>query len=206
MTEQNTSISEKNKLIIDREKIAPFLLRVFCRPSYHHRLDDYTPEHLPIDDEIANLIKKVNQDASRPNARLSFKLAYIDNLRGRYVFKELGVVHNSTSSTDDGKNLDDARFVIGDLLDVTVLYEALSDSVIERHESLRDRDRDHDNRYRGGGSGRNFRTRVDNNRDYRDRARNRDSERDHDRDRNGSRRIDRRDDRRDGGRSFRDRR
>jgi len=158
--------------------------------------------------EIANLIKKVNQDASRPNARLSFKLAYIDNLRGRYVFKELGVVHNSTSSTDDDKNLDDARFVIGDLLDVTVLYEALSDSDLERRESLRDRDRDHDNsnRYRGGGSGRNFRTRVDNNRDYRDWARNRDSERDHDRDRNGSRRIDRRDDRRDGGRSFRDRR
>ncbi|CAJ0758928.1 20386_t:CDS:2, partial [Entrophospora sp. SA101] len=65
----------------------PFLLRMFCRPSYHHRPDDYTPERLPIDDEvqiytwkdatlkeIANLIKEVNQDANRPNARLSFNL------------------------------------------------------------------------------------------------------------------------------------
>ncbi|CAJ0645483.1 4226_t:CDS:2 [Entrophospora sp. SA101] len=238
MTEKNIPTSGKKKLAIDREKTAPFLLRIFCKPSYHHRIDDYTPEHLPIDDEvqiytwkdatlkeIANLIKEVNKDAKRPKARLSFKLVYIDNLRGRYIFKELGVVSNSASSIDDDKNLDDARFVIGDFLDVAIFYGAPPPGrIIERRgENLRDRNiRDFENRDRvgggglgvgagaggvaGGGGGRNLHTGVGKNnnniRDYRDRERNQDIERDRDHGRNAlrddRRGDDRRDDRRDG--------
>ncbi|CAG8651887.1 3206_t:CDS:2 [Funneliformis caledonium] len=122
----------KPKLVIDREKTVPFLLRMF------YRIDDFTPEHLPTEDEvqiytwkdatlkeISNLIKEVVQDANRPNARLSFKLVYIDNLRGKYAFKELGTIHNVTSSTtpeQEGINLDDARFVIGDFIDVAIFF------------------------------------------------------------------------------------
>jgi len=72
--------------------------------------------------EISNLIKEVVQDANRPNAKLSFKLVYIDNLRGKYAFKELGTIHNVTSSEHDEINLDDARFVIGDFLDVAIYF------------------------------------------------------------------------------------
>ncbi|CAG8602028.1 8714_t:CDS:2, partial [Racocetra fulgida] len=73
---------------------------------------------------IANLFKEVNFESTRPNARISFKLVYIDNLRGKYAFKDLGTVHNMTSTSDDDINLDDARFVIGDFLDVGVFHGA----------------------------------------------------------------------------------
>ncbi|CAG8655137.1 881_t:CDS:2 [Acaulospora morrowiae] len=134
----NTRITAggKDKLVVDREKTVPFLLRMFWRQGNHHRPDDYTPEHLPTENEvqiytwkdatlkeIANLFREVNAEANQPNARLSFKLVYVDNLRGKYTFKDLGIVHNLTSSSEDGTNLDDARFVIGDFLDVAIFYE-----------------------------------------------------------------------------------
>jgi len=212
MTETNSG--GKQKLVVDREKTVPFLLRMFYRLNHHHRVDDFTPEHLPTEDEvqiytwkdatlkeISNLIKEVVQDANRPNAKLSFKLVYIDNLRGKYAFKELGTIHNVTSSEHDEINLDDARFVIGDFLDVAIYFGPPPRPIERRSSVLRDRNRERD---RGG---RNYRG-IGNDRD-RDRDRERDRERDRgdrDRDRNGMRiERDRRDERRD-NRSFRDRR
>ncbi|CAG8441618.1 16405_t:CDS:2 [Acaulospora morrowiae] len=153
----NTRITAggKDKLVVDREKTVPFLLRMFWRQGNHHRPDDYTPEHLPTENEvqiytwkdatlkeIANLFREVNGEANQPNARLSFKLVYVDNLRGKYTFKDLGMVHNLTSSSEDGTNLDDARFVIGDFLDVAIFYGPPPRSIERRNSLARDRNRD----------------------------------------------------------------
>ncbi|KAF0436898.1 Sin3 associated polypeptide p18-domain-containing protein [Gigaspora rosea] len=194
--QNSTSTTGKNKLVVDRENTVPFLLRMFWQQGAHHRPEDYTPDHLPTENEIqlytwkdatlkeiANLIKEVNFESTRSNARISFKLVYIDNLRGKYAFKDLGTVYNMTSTSDDDINLDDARFVIGDFLDVGV-FHGVPPRVPERRGSiLKDRNRDRDrarNSYRNVGNERR--------------------DRDRERDRNN----DRRDDRRDG--SFRDRR
>jgi len=50
MTETNSG--GKQKLVVDREKTVPFLLRMFYRLNHHHRVDDFTPEHLPTEDEV----------------------------------------------------------------------------------------------------------------------------------------------------------
>ncbi|CAG8590341.1 2681_t:CDS:2 [Gigaspora margarita] len=92
--QNSTSTTGKNKLVVDHATLK----------------------------EIANLIKEVNFESTRSNARISFKLVYIDNLRGKYAFKDLGTVYNMTSTSDDDINLDDARFVIGDFLDVGVFH------------------------------------------------------------------------------------
>ncbi|CAG8479726.1 4946_t:CDS:2 [Diversispora eburnea] len=118
----------KNKLVVDREKVNRFT---------NLQPDDYTPEHLPTENEvqiytwkdatlkeIANLFREVNAEANKPNARLSFKLVYLDNLRGKYVLKDLGAIHNLSPSSDHDTNLDDARFVIGDFLDVAIFHGA----------------------------------------------------------------------------------
>ena len=149
------------------------------------------------------------QDANRPNAKLSFKLVYIDNLRGKYAFKELGTIHNVTPSEYDEINLDDARFVIGDFLDVAVFFGPPPRTIERRSSVLRDRNRERER----DRSGRNYRAIGGNDRDRdrerereRERDRERERERDRDRDRNGMRvDRDRRDDRRD-NRNFRDRR
>ncbi|CAG8490882.1 6878_t:CDS:2 [Ambispora gerdemannii] len=186
----------KSKLIIDREKTCPFLLRIFCQEGAHHKIEKYTNDEQPVQDEVqiytwkdatlkelANLIKSIKPEAQRINARISFKLVYQDQLRNCYMFKYLGLVMNSRSTVEENTNLDDARFVIGDFLDVAVFY-GIAPPPPQR--SL-------ERRSRGG-------------RDARER---RDRERAADRDRNGVRITDRDRDRggREGGRSsFRDRR
>ncbi|RHZ75012.1 hypothetical protein Glove_218g12 [Diversispora epigaea] len=218
-----TTVVGKNKLVVDREKTVPFLLRIFWRQGHHHRPDDYTPEHLPTENEvqiytwkdatlkeIANLFREVNAEANKPNARLSFKLVYLDNLRGKYVLKDLGAVHNLSPSSDHDTNLDDARFVIGDFLDVAIFHGAPPRSIERRNSLWRDRNRDRDRdrggrNFRGIGNDRERERNRDRDRD-RDRDRERDRDRDRYRDRNGGLRADRdrRDDRRD--RNLRDRR
>lgn len=72
--------------------------------------------------ELALLLKEIQAQATRPHARISFRLVYMDNLRGRYTSKDIGVVMNSRSTTDDKKTLDDVRFVIGDYIDICIMY------------------------------------------------------------------------------------
>ncbi|CAG8600186.1 5029_t:CDS:2 [Cetraspora pellucida] len=194
-----TTSGGKNKLVVDHGSVSIANVLAARRSSPVKDVvkpDDYTPDHLPTENEIqlytwkdatlkeiANLFKEVNFESTRPNARISFKLVYIDNLRGKYAFKDLGTVHNMTPTSDDDINLDDARFVIGDFLDVGVFHGAPPRAPERRGSILKDRNRERDrarNSYRSVGN------------DRRDRDRERD------------RNNDRRDDRRDS--NFRDRR
>ncbi|CAG8484153.1 8524_t:CDS:2 [Paraglomus occultum] len=110
MTESATNTNtqakgSKAKVVVDREKTCPFLLRMFCKEAGHHSITDYSTERQPTEDEVqiytwkdatlkelANLLKEINPEAQRMAARLSFKLVYQDNVRGRYVFKDLGMI------------------------------------------------------------------------------------------------------------------
>ncbi|RUP51190.1 Sin3 associated polypeptide p18-domain-containing protein [Jimgerdemannia flammicorona] len=133
-TDSKTAGSSK-KISVDREKTCPFLLRLFWRTGTHHRNEEFDVGKAPVQDELqiytwkdatlhelALLLKEVQPEATRPQARISFRLVYLDNLRGRYMFKDIGVVMNSRSTAEEQKTLDDIRFVTGDFIDVCVAY------------------------------------------------------------------------------------
>lgn len=71
--------------------------------------------------ELADLIAEVNVECRRRDARFSFQLVWTD-LRGRPVFKPLGSVTNSRPSRDDGRTLEEVRFVQGDFIDVAISF------------------------------------------------------------------------------------
>ncbi|OZJ03363.1 hypothetical protein BZG36_02981 [Bifiguratus adelaidae] len=129
-----SAIEEKSgPLKVDREKTCPFLLRIFWKEGGHHRLDEFEANRTPTTDELqiytwrdatlselSSLIQQIVPTASRPNARLSFRLIFYDNNRNRHIYKDLGMVMNSKTTAESSKTLEDARFVTGDYIDVNV--------------------------------------------------------------------------------------
>ncbi|KAL1915814.1 uncharacterized protein VTP21DRAFT_6202 [Calcarisporiella thermophila] len=123
---------------IDRTKITPFLLRIYCRSGSHHRLEDYDYNRVPASDEfqiytwkdatlneLLALIKAVFPESNRPNARTSFRLIYQDRINGKHQERDLGILSNSRPSPDDQKTLEALRFVTGDILDVAVFTKTI---------------------------------------------------------------------------------
>lgn len=43
---------QRQRLVIDREKTCPMLLRMFCREHGHHHPEDFGRERQPTDDEL----------------------------------------------------------------------------------------------------------------------------------------------------------
>lgn len=71
--------------------------------------------------ELSSLIKEVYPQARHKEVKFSFRLIYTD-LRGKFVGKELGITFNNRRGRDDEKSLEDARFVIGDYMDVAIFH------------------------------------------------------------------------------------
>ncbi|KAJ8655948.1 hypothetical protein O0I10_008388 [Lichtheimia ornata] len=118
---------------IDREKECPFLLRIFTRVGGHHANHEYTIDSVPSTDELqlytwmnatleelAQLIQEVVPDAQHPDARVAFRLIYLDSQRATYRSRDIGRVVNAKANNDQQKTLDDCRFFIGDYLDVAI--------------------------------------------------------------------------------------
>ncbi|RCH87836.1 hypothetical protein CU097_005295 [Rhizopus azygosporus] len=117
---------------VDREKDCPFLLRIFTRKGAHNQLSAYTVNEVPQDElaiytwknatleEIAQLIEQVVPDARDPDARISFRLVYLDQHRGKYFARDIGRVVSAKPTKEQKKTLEECKFVIGDYLDVAV--------------------------------------------------------------------------------------
>jgi len=125
--------SENNSSTLDREKVCPFLLRVFCKRGSHHRIDDFTINYQPVEDEIqiytwkdaslreiASLLAEVDPKYAKHGNSISFKAIYLDNVRARYNSKDLGVINISKPSKTDDVTLADNGFIIGDFIDVAL--------------------------------------------------------------------------------------
>nr|XP_031834043.1 histone deacetylase complex subunit SAP18 isoform X2 [Nomia melanderi] len=94
---------------IDREKTCPLLLRVFCNTGRHHNIMEYSRGNVPSNElqiytwmdatlrEITGLVKEVNPDA-----------------------RSKGVTCSGQKGADDNKTLAQARFTIGDYLDISI--------------------------------------------------------------------------------------
>lgn len=121
---------------LDRQKTCPMYVRLFCRMHGHHRLEEYGRGRQPVNDEVdvytwrdaslrelSDLIKEVNLECRRRDAKFSFHLIYHD-YRGHFHSKPLGTVSNSRPGRDDSKTLDELRFVQGDFIDVAIGFGA----------------------------------------------------------------------------------
>lgn len=118
--------------VVDREKDCPFLLRVFTCSGRHNQRKSYTLQSAPQEEltlytwknatleEIAQLISQVNTDAQHPDARLSFRLVYLDSQNARYMTRDLGRVYPAHPTPEQTKTLDEFKFFIGDYLDVAI--------------------------------------------------------------------------------------
>lgn len=118
---------------IDREKTCPLLMRVFFKEGGHHDLKEFQRRGKEPSDEVqiytwmdatlremSDLLKEVKQAARAPRTRLSFSLVYPDRY-GRYVIRQVGVVHALKPSEDDLKTLKGLKFQTGDFMDVALL-------------------------------------------------------------------------------------
>lgn len=122
------------KKTLDRQKVCPMYVRLFCRMHGHHSPSDFSARHQPTDDELtvytwrdatlselADLIKEVNVECRRRDAAFDFQLVYAD-LRGKFMFKPMGRVMNARPSRGDSRTLEDIRFMQGDFIDVAITF------------------------------------------------------------------------------------
>lgn len=59
-------------------------------------------------------------EARDPDARIAFRLIYLDSERARYACRDIGRVVPANPTEDQKKTLDECKFFIGDYLDVAI--------------------------------------------------------------------------------------
>ncbi|KAJ8683892.1 hypothetical protein QAD02_019684 [Eretmocerus hayati] len=129
MNMDESKVSDKP---VDREKTCPLLLRVFCNTGRHHNIGDYTRGNVPSNElqiytwmdatlrEITALVKEVNPDARSKGTYFEFSLVSPDMRTPSYRMREIGVTCSGQKGADDNKSLAQARFVIGDYMDISI--------------------------------------------------------------------------------------
>lgn len=158
---------------IDREKKCPLLLRVFINTSgRHYHPSEYSRGNVPSKEvqiytwndaslkELTALVKEVNPDARKSGTRFDFALVFPDNRTPTYRMREIGSTINGRKEPDDAKTLAQARFQIGDFLDVAI---SIGNS---RPDERSDRNMSSNNRARYNGDRDHFSDRRDRNRPY----------------------------------------
>lgn len=117
--------------MMDRSKTPPFLLRLFYRLNEHNPINFYSSTSTPPAEllvyawpdtflrELAELVKDVVEEAKSKNAKLGFRLVYLDK-QGAPAFVDLGIVSNTTRGYVDTRTLSHLKFQTGDYVDVAV--------------------------------------------------------------------------------------
>nr|CAG4635826.1 EOG090X0HU3 [Artemia franciscana] len=129
---------EKVEAVVDREKMCPFLLRVFCSTGSHNSLDDYRGSNVPLHNEyqmytwndatlkeITTLIQDVNEDCRKRGTVFEFAVVppEIESCSSilRAEKPRTGFpMSNNNGSVDQRGALAKVLFLIGDYLDVAI--------------------------------------------------------------------------------------
>ncbi|KAE9548775.1 hypothetical protein FO519_008013 [Halicephalobus sp. NKZ332] len=124
------SKAEKN---IDREKVCPFLLRIFPTTIRHNSIQDFKNGNVPTHNELQIytwmdctlrelmlLIKDVNTESKPKGTSFDFALVSPDRFSPRMNIRTIGVTINGTRGIDDAKTLADCKFEVGDYIDVAI--------------------------------------------------------------------------------------
>ncbi len=70
--------------------------------------------------ELTDLVKEVNQECRKPGSRFDFALVFPDSRANTYRMREIGSTVSGRKDPADMKTLGQARFQIGDYLDVAI--------------------------------------------------------------------------------------
>jgi histone deacetylase complex subunit SAP18 len=140
----NNKYNNTTNYEVNREKICPFLLKVFFKENEFNNLEDFNnnvfPPHRELHiytwmdaslRELTLLIKEAVESAKKKDAVLYFSTIYPDS-KGKLQRKEVGNVHSIKKATDDNKTLYQLKFCVGDYLDIN----------ISTNKSHKERDRD----------------------------------------------------------------
>merc|ERR1712115_218022 len=163
---------------IDREKVCPLLLRVFCANSRHNNLSDYNRGKVPPNElqiytwmdaslkELTSLVREVNPESRKKGTYFDFAIispsmdrrAQFSNNGSvnHYQSRDIGTTVSGTKGMDDNKTLSQARFVIGDYIDIAITPPNPGGGRPHRLDRMggdHPRDRDHRGGDRGGGGG-----------------------------------------------------
>jgi histone deacetylase complex subunit SAP18 len=117
---------------INREKICPFLVKVYYRENEFNNLDDFNNGLFPTNRELyiytwmdaslrelTILIKDAIDLIKRKDATLNFSFVFPDN-KGKLQRKEIGIVYTNKKSTEENKTLQQLKYTIGDLIDISI--------------------------------------------------------------------------------------
>lgn len=124
---------EVPKFVVDREKTCPLLLRVFCSQQRHNNMSEYMKGQTPQNElqiytwmdatlkELTGLIKEVNPESRRRGTYFDFAIVYPDLRQGpRCNTRDIGTTVAGQKGPDDNMTLKEAKFCIGDFLDVSI--------------------------------------------------------------------------------------
>lgn len=126
-------IEDKKDDSVDRQKICPFLLRVFVSSTgFHHKPQDYNKGATPQNElqiytwrdatlhELTQLVKEVNPEARRKGTKFSFAFVFPDNRQPIYRLREVGSTMTGIKGPEDLKTLGQLRLNIGDFMDIAI--------------------------------------------------------------------------------------
>lgn len=117
---------------INREKICPFLIKLYYKENDFNSLDEMNSGKFPLNRELhiytwmdaslrelTMLIRDSVDFAKKKDAILNFSFIFPDS-KGKYQRKEIGNVHMYKKHPDDNKTLQQLRFSIGDVIDINI--------------------------------------------------------------------------------------
>jgi histone deacetylase complex subunit SAP18 len=127
-----SNIGNNNFPEINREKICPFLLRVFYKDNDFNSLEDMSSGIFPTNRElhiytwmdaslreITMLIKEAVDLARNKEATIYFSFIFPDS-KGKLQRKEVGYVYSNKKCPDESKTLQNLKFTIGDYMDINI--------------------------------------------------------------------------------------
>lgn len=113
MVKEEGALNNINNGRVDRKKVCPFMVKMYCRINGHHRLEEFCPPRFPVEDEmivytwkdatlkeLSLLVREVLGDSDLPGGlkgndpalKFSFNLLYPDVRRpgAQFLSKSLG--------------------------------------------------------------------------------------------------------------------
>ncbi len=126
-------MNEKNSTQeINREKICPFLIRLFYKENDFNSLEEMNSGKFPSSRELhiytwldaslrelTMLIRDSVDFAKRKDAILNYSFIFPDS-KGKYQRKEIGNINMYKKGQDDNKTLQQLRFSVGDYIDISI--------------------------------------------------------------------------------------
>lgn len=110
----------------------PLLLRVFCSTGRHNSTAEYARGSVPQNElqiytwpdatlrELTSLVKEVNPETRHKGTYFDFALVYPDIRTPTFRMREIGVTCSGQKGADDNKTLSQAKFCIGDYMDISI--------------------------------------------------------------------------------------